>query len=85
MPGRLTRIGALVVLTLPLLGAMALASVDASYPSLLAAGIAQYRAGDYVASFDLLSEFLSKHDDGPWTLRAQNHRAAAAARLLSQE
>lgn len=69
--------GALQLQTVQLLG-----ELDAEYPKAFASGVAHYHAREYRAAFDQFALHLKQRPNGPWTLRAQNHATAAAARLL---
>ena len=57
-----------------------LSQIDSEYPVQFANGIARYQGGDYGAAEKSFERHLLVSPDGPWTLRAQNHRAAALAR-----
>jgi hypothetical protein len=61
-----------------------LSAVDAEYPHLLAAGIAEFRVGDHARAFENFKQHLRKHDDGRWRLRAQNFATASAGHLVEQ-
>jgi hypothetical protein len=56
-----------------------LGSFDQAYPSLFARGVAFYQMGDPAAAALAFREHLVAHPDGPYTLRARNHLAAALA------
>jgi hypothetical protein len=56
-----------------------LGAFDATYPALLARGVAYYQLGDPAAAALAFREHLAAHPDGPYTLRARNHLAAALA------
>ena len=57
-----------------------LSKIDSEYPVQFANGVARYQGGDYAAAEKSFAAHLLVSPDGPWTLRAQNHRAAALAR-----
>jgi hypothetical protein len=60
-----------------------LAAFDPSYPADYARGVANYRAGDYVAAAEAFRAWLNEHPDGPFSLRAAGYlRAAAGAARL---
>ncbi len=59
---------------------VAISEIDPTYPRLLALGVVNYQAGVFREAARDFSEWLERHPDGPWTLRAQNYALAAAAR-----
>lgn len=54
-----------------------LAALDPSYPRQLARGVALLRLGQGAAAVVELREHLTRHPDGPYTLRARNYLTAA--------
>lgn len=52
-------------------------AVDPTYPADLARGIALLHLGETRGSVAALQKHLAEHPDGPYTLRARNHLAAA--------
>jgi hypothetical protein len=65
--------------------AAALAKRDPTYPLWLARGVLFYRAGAFQESADAFTAHLAEHPDGPYALRARNHRLAALAKAEGQE
>jgi hypothetical protein len=55
-----------------------LGTLDPAYPAAYARGIANYLAGNYVASASAFREWLSVHPDGPFALRSRTYLRAAA-------
>jgi hypothetical protein len=55
------------------------ASTDPSYPLTYARGVALFQRHEYVAAAQAFQDWLDEHPNGPWTLRARNHREAALA------
>jgi hypothetical protein len=58
----------------------AVAELDPTYPRELALGVVNYQAGDYREASHNFTEWMQRHPDGPWALRAQNYALAAAER-----
>lgn len=56
-----------------------LALLDPTYPGELAMGIQFYRSGRFRPAAEAFQEYIRKHPDGPWALRARNHLKAAIA------
>lgn len=56
-----------------------LALLDSTYPGELAMGIQLYRSGRFRPAAEAFQEYIRKHPDGPWALRARNHLKAAIA------
>lgn len=59
----------------------ALRRVDLDYPVLLARGVVLYQMGQYAAAEQALRAHIVAQPKGRWRLRAQNHLAAAVARV----
>ena len=54
-----------------------LGSIDPSYPTEVALGVAYYRAGRYDLSAEAFTAYIARHPDGAYALRAKNHLKAA--------
>jgi hypothetical protein len=59
-----------------------LGTLDVTYPTAYALGVAYYRAGRLDLSADAFNTFLEQRPDGPLTLRARNHLKAVLAGSL---
>jgi len=58
----------------------AVEKLDPDYPGVFARGVLYYRLGQFAKSAEAFRGHLTRHPDGPWKLRAQNHLAAATLR-----
>lgn len=56
-----------------------LGTIDPTYPTAYALGVAYYRAGRFELSADAFTAYIGQHPDGPYALRAKNHLKAALA------
>ena len=57
-----------------------LGTLDPNYPTGLARGVVEYRAGRFGAALRSFQSHIDRNPDGPYTLRAQNYVRAALAR-----
>jgi hypothetical protein len=65
--------------------AAALTKRDPTYPLWLARGVLLYQAGAFQESADAFTAHLAEHPEGPYALRARNHRLAALAKAEGRE
>ncbi len=56
-----------------------LGEIDPTYPTGYALGVGYYRAARYDLSIEAFRQWLVKHPDGAFSLRARNHMMAAVA------
>jgi hypothetical protein len=56
-----------------------LAAIDPAYPFAYARGIALYHRHEYAQAAESFQDWLDKHPNGPWTLRAKNYLQASLA------
>jgi hypothetical protein len=63
----------------------ALEKRDPSYPAAFARGVLFFRAGSFDEAADAFRAHLTRHPDGPWTLRAKNHVLEALARASGED
>jgi hypothetical protein len=61
-----------------------LATIDPSYPRLLARGVLLYRLGQSVAAVQALRDYLEARGDGAYALRARNYLDAALERAAER-
>jgi len=54
-----------------------LGELDPTYPTGYALGVAYYRTGRLEQSIESFKDWIVKHPDGPYALRARNHLKAA--------